>query len=270
MKWAIVIVLCCISNIQNIHSQMNIYHSNIAYQDYISSNFEYDLSLPFILDLDPTDKLSVDLNYDTIVNMIAIVLLVIATFVVVTTPLFLLFFWIYYSGIYVKKYRQIFSLKKWLNKKSQLTDKHLQKKIWWPYRKVYSSMLGFGISILAYVFFTIRFMSSKFDKMETALTGYFSFPFKVLENLKEMETNQITRILLDELWDEMILIVIMSVVFFMIGFLTGSLIVDFRFKLMDKKIQKEARRAKLNKEMFYIKLNKEIDTEDHVRVKQTY
>ena len=73
-------------------SQMNKYHSSIVYQDFNIQNYEIELSHPFFLVLDPTDKLSVDLNYDTIVNMIAIVLLVIATFVVVTTPLFLLFF----------------------------------------------------------------------------------------------------------------------------------------------------------------------------------
>ncbi|MCK5872835.1 MAG: hypothetical protein KAG26_08415 [Methylococcales bacterium] len=270
MKWAIVIVLCFISNTQNVHSQMNKHYSSISQHDFNIQNNQYELFLPYFLNLDPTDKLSVDLTYDSIVDMISIALLVIATIFVVTTPLFLLFFWIYFSIIYVKKYRRIFSLKKWLHKKIQLREKHIQKEIWWPYRKVYSCMLGFGISIIAYVIFSIKFMSSNFDKMETALTGYFNFPFKVLENLKEMKTIQTNSIQIDELWDEMFLIVIMSVVFFMIGFLIGSLIVDFRFKLMIKKIQKEARRIKLNKEMFYIKLNNEIDAEDRLRVKEVY
>ena len=111
-------------------------------------------------------------------------------------------------------------------------------------------------------------MSYNFDKMEIALAEYFNFPFKVLENLKWMETNQITTIHLDELWDEMFLIVIMSFVFFMLGFLIGSLIVDFRFKLMDKKIQDLAIKTKLKKEMFYIKLDKEIHAEERLKVEQ--
>ncbi len=268
MKWAIVIVLCCILNTQTIHSQINDNQSVINNTAPNIGIYNYELIFSFFLNLDTTDKLNIDLNYDNIVDLITILLLMISTFLVVITPIILLFFWSYFSIVYVKKFRSIFSLKKWLTKKSQLNKKYFQKHIWWPYRKVYSSMLGFGMAIMAYIFFSIRFMSYNYDKMEIALAEYFNFPFKVLENLKWMETNQITTIHLDELWDEMFLIVIMSFVFFMLGFLIGSLIVDFRFKLMDEKIQDLAKKAKLNKEMFYIKLDKEIYAKERLKVEQ--
>jgi len=268
MKWAIVIVLSCVLNTQIIHSQMNVNQSIINHVEPNIDTYNYELISLFFLNLDITDKLNIDLNYDNIIDLIAIVLLMISTFLVVITPIILLFFWSYFSIVYVKKFRSVFSLKKWLNKKSKLDKKYFQKHIWWPYRKVYSSMLGFGMAVMAYLFFSIRFMSYNFDKMEIALAEYFSFPFKVLENLKWMETNQTTTIHLDELWDEMFLIVIMSFVFFMLGFLIGSLIVDFRFKLMDKKIQDLAKKTKLNKEMFYIKLDKDIHTEERLKVEQ--
>jgi len=268
MKWAIVIVLCCILNTQTIHSQMNDNQSVIIHTVPDIGIYNYELIFSFFLNLDATDKINIDLNYDKIADLIAIILLTISTFLIVITPLILLFFWSYFSIVYVKKFRSIFSLRKWLTKKSQLNKKYFQKHIWWPYRKVYSSMLGFGMAIMAYIFFSIRFMSYNYDKMEIALAEYFNFPFKVLENLKWMETNQITTIHLDELWDEMFLIVIMSFVFFMLGFLIGSLIVDFRFKLMDEKIQDLAKKAKLNKEMFYIKLDKEIYAKERLKVEQ--
>ena len=268
MKWAIFIVLCCILNTQTIHSQIN---ENQSIINHIEPNIEiynYELIFPFLLNIDLTDKLNINFNYDNIIDLIGVLLLMISTFLIVITPLILLFFWSYYSIVYVKKFRSIFSLKKWLTKKSQLNKKYFQKHIWWPYRKVYSSMLGFGMAIMAYLFFSIRFLLYNFDKMEIALAEYFSFPFKVLANLNWMETNQITTIHLDELWDEMFLIVIMSFVFFMLGFLMGSLIVDFRFKSMDKEIQDLAIKTKLEKEMFYIKLDKKIHAEERMKVEQ--
>ena len=268
MKWAIVIVLCCILNTQTIHSQMDENQSIINHIEPNIDIYNYELIFPFFLNLDLTDKLNIDLNYDNIIDLIAIVLLMISTFLIVITPLILLFFWSYYSIVYVKKFRSIFSLKKWLTKKSQLNKKYFQKHIWWPYRKVYSSMLGFGMAIMAYIFFSIRFMLYNFDKMEIALAEYFNFPFKVLENLKWMESNQITTIHLGDLWDEMFLVVIMSFVFFMLGFIIGSLIVDFRFKLMDEKIQDLAKKAKLKKEMFHIKLDKDIHAEERLKIEQ--
>ena len=136
MKWAIVIVLSCILNTQTIHSQMNVNQSIINHVEPNIDIYNYELISLFFLNLDITDKLNIDLNYDNIVDLIAIALLMISTFLVFITPLILLFFWSYFSIVYVKKFRSIFSLKKWLTKKSTLNKKYFQEHIWWPYRRV--------------------------------------------------------------------------------------------------------------------------------------
>lgn len=268
MKWAIVIVLLCILNPYAIQSQ------NTEYQ-YADRNFSNHISLQYVsavlpsfINIDAINKSRFELNYKTIVDLIAIGLLIISTFFVVITPLILLFFWVYYSLIYVQKFRHIFSIKKWLTKKGHLKNAHFQKELWRRYRKVYSNMLGFGIAIIAYTLFAIKFMSSNFDRMETALSEYLNFPFKVLGNLKEIALDSTSTIDIDYLWDEMFIIVILSFVFYLVGWLIGSLLVDYRFRLINKNSPEISTKPEAKKEMFYLKLKKEIENKKLLEAEQ--
>ena len=268
MKWAFVFVFFCFLSSINIYSQSYVNHS-IPFDDQVTTQINNHVYFfPAFLNLDLQAGTFSYLNYDVIADGVTVVLLLIIAFFVVITPLFLILSWSYFSQIYVKKYRTIFSIKKWLVEKRPISEKYIQKDIWWSYRKVYSSMIGFGVSILAYAFFSIRFMTSNFSTMEFAITEYFSFPFRVLENLKWTESNQISIVHLDDLWDEMFLVVIMSFVFFLIGVLIGSMLVDLRLKLIEKKLQAFAKQAKLKKEMFYIKVNEKIEVKSQMKTEQ--
>ena len=78
MKWAIVIVLCCILNTQTIHSQMDENQSIINHIEPNIDIYNYELIFPFFLNLDLTDKLNIDLNYDRVAALTTIVLLMIS------------------------------------------------------------------------------------------------------------------------------------------------------------------------------------------------
>lgn len=268
MKWTFVFVFFCLLSSNNIYSQ-SYANQGIPFDDQATTQIDNHVCfLPAFLQLDlQYDKFSY-VNYDAIVDFVTVLLLLIIAFFVIITPLILILSWSYFSQIYVKKYRAIFSIKKWLIKKKPLSEKYIQKDIWWSYRKVYSSMIGFGTSIIAYAFFSIRFMTSNFNTMEFAITEYFSFPFRVLRNLKWTENNQISIIHLDDLWDEMFLVVIMSFVFFLIGVLIGSMLVDLRLKLIEKKLQALSKQARLKKEMFYIKINEKIEVKRPMKAEQ--
>lgn len=270
MKWAIVLVLLGILNSQNIQSQNSEYQkTNPKFSNYASFGF-IDLNLPVFINLDALDNSRFELSYKKVADLVAVGLLIISTIFVVITPLLLMFFWVYYSLIYVKKFRHIFSIKKWLTKKGHLKDEHFQTELWRRYRKVYSNMLGFGVSIIAYTLFAIKFMSSNFDRMEIALASYLSYPFKIMGNLKSIALDTSSTIEIDYLWDEMFIIVILSFVFYLLGWLIGSLLVDYRFSLINKKIPDISKKPEVNKEMFYLKLNKEIESKKQLKAEQLH
>lgn len=258
MKWAFVIVLLCILKPSDFQSQNAEYHHLNDYFLYPASSWQEPVDLHGFIYINVLDKSKFEINYKTIVDLVSIGLLIISTFFVVVTPLIFLFFWVYYSIMYVKKFRYIFSIKKWLSNKSRLSEHHLDKELWRRYRKVYTNMLGFGIAIIAYTLFAVKFMSANFDRMEFALAEYLSYPFKVLGDLKTIRLNSPATVQFDYLWDEMFIIVILSFVFYLIGWLLGSLVVDYRLKSNRSQLN-ISKKSELKKEMFYLKLNKEIE-----------
>lgn len=188
-----------------------------------------------------------NLRYDNIVDVVAVILLCITTFLVVISPLVLGYFWIFYSYLYVKRYRQIFSVKKWIFSKSKIKNTHLEKSFQLNYRKTYSLMIGFGLAICAYLISSIRFMNLNFDRMETAVVEYFRFPFLVLDQFGLIQNNMQTEISFDFFWNQMLLIIVISGLFFLIGYLIGSGLVDLRLKYLNKEFEKsdEAKKNKL-------------------------
>ncbi|MGI9531095.1 hypothetical protein [Lutimonas sp.] len=270
MKWATFIVFLCILNSSPIQAQNTEYQCAEQYFSHHKMLGYMSVVLPHFINYDSLNKSRFNINYKTIVDLVAIGLLIISTIFVVVTPLILLFFWVYFSLIYVREYRHIFSIRKWLSNKGLLKNEHYQKELWPRYRKVYSNMLGFGISIIAYSLFAINFMSSNFDRMEIALVEYLSYPFKVLGNLKTitLDSDSVQAIDIGFLWDEMFIIVILSFVFYLVGWLTGSLLVDYRFRLLTKNKPGISKNPEAKKEMFYLKLKKELEKNNQLNTEQ--
>lgn len=196
---------------------------------------------------------------DSVNDYVTFILLWITTLLTVITPLILIYLWIYYSSIYVKKYRRLFSVKKWLFGKSDLKKSELTDKIRLSYRKVYSLMIGFGISILAYSIASIRFMVLNYNQMETALAEYFGFPILVLDEFGLINSSRELELKFDEFWNQMLLIVVLSALFFLIGYLLGALIVDLRFKYLKSKGDTSPKKITMTKEMFRLDVKRETE-----------
>ena len=206
----------------------------------------------------------IHLDYDSIAKAVAVFLLLITTFLVVITPLILLYCWIYYSYIYVKKYRRIFSVKKWIFGKSGLQRRYLSPAIRSSYRKIYSLMFGFGIAILAYAFSSIRFMTLNFNQLEVAIFEYFRFPFLVLDEFRLVQSRRQSEMDFDNFWNQMLLIVVISSLFFLIGYLMGAILVDLRLKFLNKKTQDLMKKKTINKEMFHINTKKDFSPQKKI------
>lgn len=177
----------------------------------------------------------------------------ITTFLSVIAPLVLIYLWISYSFVYVKKYRPLFSFGKWVFGKSNLDPNNFNAILILSYQRIYSLMLGFGMAILAHAFASMRFMLTKFDEMETAMIQYIRFPLLVLQEFGLINSGRELTIQSEEFSDEMLLIVVISGMFFLIGYLLGSLIIDLRFKLFSKYDQHPPKKISKVKDMFYLK-----------------
>lgn len=205
-----------------------------------------------------------NIEYETLVDIVIIILLCIGLLVVIAAPLFLLSCWTIYSIEYVKKYRSRFSVKKWFSGKSPLNLIDVTSVEWLRYRSTYSRMVGFGFSIIAYGTASAAYLIQNFNRIEYGLVEYFSFPFKVVKNLDHFQSidrlENIDRVLFpyEEVWNEMIFIVVISAIFFLVGYIFAAFLVDYRLS----KLKRGARQtAKLvpKKEMFVIKSGQPID-----------
>ena len=174
------------------------------------------------------------LNIDSILQVVVVFLICGALLGVLLTPLFLLYCWVYYSFEYVKQFRDKFSIKKWMKGKSDLDFESFSKLIWMNYQKTYSRMIGFGLAILAYAVASNLYMYRNFNKLEDALFDYFSFPFKVLDNCNQIDVLTEDKRALSDLWQEMYLIVGISFLVFLIGYITGRLVVSVRYGKLKK------------------------------------
>ena len=254
MKWACITLFILYLNPVTVCSQISSFAKTNA--SGVSAEFDTSDKVNFTSNLFLIQfviKKRSDLT-ESIGDYVAFLLLWITTFLTILTPLVLIYLWIYYSHQYVKKYRHIFSVKQWLFGKRKLNKTHLTDAIRLSYRKVYSLMIGFGIAIIAYSIASLRFMLLNFDKMETALIQYFKFPFLALDEFGLTENNLSVELKFEYFWNQMLLIVIISAMFFLIGYLIGSLVVDLRFKFINKQIQKSRLRIKAKKEMFSLKI----------------
>jgi len=194
---------------------------------------------------------------DSLAEYVTFILLWITSLLTILTPLVLIYLWIYYSVQYVKNYRHIFGIKQWILGKSKIKEIHFTNKISRSYRKVYSLMIGFGIAIIAYSIASIRFMLQNFNEMETALIQYFKFPFIALDKFGLIDSKTEIELKFEDFWNQMLLIVVISAIFFLIGYLLGSILVDLRFNFITKQIEKDRKTLKAEKKMFSLETKSE-------------
>ena len=198
-------------------------------------------------------------SFDTLVDLVVIVLLSITLMVIIAAPVFMLCCWTIYSIDYVKNYRPKFSVQKWFSGKSDIPLSELSDLIWMRYRITYSRMVGFGFSIIGYGTACTYYLIQNFKRIEEGLTEYFSFPFKVVENLDGFQSfsgpENIDEVLFpnEEIWAEMIYVVVISAIFFLAGYVIASFLVDYRLKKMKKSISRKIRKGSSKEEMFILK-----------------
>ena len=177
------------------------------------------------------------LSIESILEVVVVFLICGAMLGVLLTPLFLIYCWVYYSFKYVKRFRDKFSIKKWMKGKSDLDFESFSKLHWMNYKQTYSRMIGFGLAVLAYTVASNLYMYRNFNKLEDALYDYFSFPFKVLDNFNQIDVLTEDKRALSDLWQEMYLIVGISFLLFLIGYLIGRLVVSLRYGKLKKEWQ---------------------------------
>ena len=205
-----------------------------------------------------------NLEYGSLVDIVVIILLCIGLLVVVATPLFLLCCWTIYSVDYVKRYRSKFSVQKWFTGRSGLGLKDVTNMEWLRYRSTYSRMVGFGISIFAYGTASAVYLIQNFKRIENGMVEYFTFPFKVVKNLDHvgsidrMDTNDLVLFPYQEVWNEMIFIVVISAIFFLAGYIFASFLVDYRLRKLKRSIG-QTTKFDSKKEMFSIKRESSFD-----------
>ena len=201
-----------------------------VYMGYFSPLFSY-------VAYDRNSTENVHFNYKTLVELLVTLLICVALLAVILTPLVLVFFWVHYSVQYVNKYQNIFEIKKWIHGKSELSVESYSKEVWQKFRKDYSKMIGFGLSFCAYAVSSNIYMFRNFDRIDTALSQYFGFPFEVLKNMGWLGTVKEYDGTLFSVWKEMLLIVGVSISVFFIGYLIGSMIVLWRFSSLKNKLE---------------------------------
>ncbi len=200
-------------------------------------HFTYLYAMALVQSVDPKNAAmheSLSWNAIGLLDLLIIILLCCLTLVIVLTPLVLLYFWVHYSFDYVEGYRRRFSIKKWLTGKSDLRYDSFPRNVWRSYRGIYSRMIGFGLSILAYGLASIVYMRKNFDRMEDALVEYFGYPFRVIEGFEHVESWRNIDFKLRELTREMLLIVVISIFAFVLGYLAGRLVIAYRYNRLKR------------------------------------
>jgi hypothetical protein len=178
--------------------------------------------------------LGVKLNLESVVDVVVLVLALASLLFVIVFPIIIVVFWVRYSQEYVREFRYHFSLKKWFANRSDFSLENLPDLLWIKYRATYSKMIAFGFSVMAYVIACAVYMVQNFDGLDKALVEYFSFPFKVLNNFGSTESRGGVMLPMEEVWIEMLYIVLISIIFFLAGYIFGSFLVDFRLRRLRK------------------------------------
>lgn len=125
MKWAIIIFFLIYLYPVPVCSQTRIAPQISSFSLPSSLNIPNKISVFQFIILQTRNEKSAQPKDESVANYVTFILLWLTTLLAVLTPLTLIYLWIYYSSIYVKKYRSIFSVKKWIFGKSDLTAHQL-------------------------------------------------------------------------------------------------------------------------------------------------
>lgn len=157
---------------------------------------------------------------NTIQIILSILVLIFAFFVIIITPLTLLYCWL----------DNLFECKKYRTKNnifySDLND--LPKHIFLKYKKAYSNLLGNGIGIIAWTLSSYFYVTKNIDGISVGLVEYFSFPFKLLSSTTIRRiTTQDT--ILTEVLTSILLIATVSFILFLFGKKIGNSILSTNY-----------------------------------------
>lgn len=178
-----------------------------------------------------------DILYDILVEVVVSFLLSSMTLVIITTPLVLIYCWVYYSWRYVKKFKRNKGLRQILIEKDHIDIDKLPRSRWPEYRKVYSRMIGFAVAIIAYAISSNVYMFKTFNEIKVALTEYFGFPFKVFKSLNTVDDVSNYTTPLREIWFGMLLIVCISIAVYYLVYFIVKATLNIRFnRKTDKSI----------------------------------
>jgi len=169
-------------------------------------------------------------------ELVTVLLLFCVTLIVVVTPILLIFYWIYYSKEYVKKYSNNEGLTEPKMENGLPSNEEILKSDKIAYVKTYSKMFGFGLSIIAYGLSSNIYMLLTFREYKEALINYFSFPFKVFSSFRILERLHDNSIPLTDVWKAMLLIVAISAAVFFIGYFVGKIIATARLAVKPQTI----------------------------------
>lgn len=171
-----------------------------------------------------------EILYNILSEVVIVFLLSSMTLIIITTPLMLIYCWIYYSFRYVKKFKRNKNLKRILIEKDHIDLHKLPSSHWPEYRRIYSKMIGFAVAIIAYTITSNVYMLKNFDKIKFALKDYYSFPFKVYKEWNRVEELSKNNIPLKDTWLGMLLVVCISVLVYYFVYFIVKAILNVKFK----------------------------------------
>ena len=158
---------------------------------------------------------------NTVQIVLSILVLIFAFFVIIITPLTLIYCWLNNLFEY-KKYRTNNNISN-----SQYYD--LPKHVILKYRRTYSNLFGNGFGIIAWTLASYFYVTKNLDGVSVGLAEYFSFPFKLLSNTT---INRITDedAIPTEVLMSILLIVLVSCIFFFFGKRIGNSVAKTNYK----------------------------------------
>lgn len=191
---------------------------NLELYGYLSGNLMFTIQ-SHLSDLDNSE------NHIILVDVLHLFILSCITLVIVVTPLLLIFYWIFYSRKYIKAFKGDKDFLQVVFEKDHSDIHMLPKSKQHNYRKIYSKMIGFAVSIIVYSILSVVYMLKTMTEFNVALKEYFSFPFKVYDSLNIAGEESKFSSSIKELSFEMLLIVCVSVLtFFIIYFIVNAIL----------------------------------------------
>ena len=157
---------------------------------------------------------------NTVQIVLSISVLIFAFFVIIITPLTLIYCWL----------NNLFEYRKYHTKNnisySELYD--LPKHVFLKYKRTYSNLLGNGFGIVAWTLSSYFYVTKNIDGISVGLAEYFSFPFKLLSNTTIIGITTKDNITFEVLIS-ILLIIAFSFILFFLGRRIGSSLADTNY-----------------------------------------